>query len=600
MVGLNRLNIGPRLSLMLAVQVVLLLAVGAVGLLSLNNSSATIDSLAVRMNKVVNTVQMTTLIREEFQNPLTKVNIGAMTWAEGRDIIENFESQFDDGYRSWLQELQARGKEQELREAERVRSLFGDALLEIQVLFAKENRGFLEQFLLNDADTLIEPMTVLLANEIGIAQQDTQLALGNSRMDALLSMKMTGAVLFGGLLLAVLLGMVLTRSLLAPVRDIHRVVTAVATGDHEARTHLEIPDEIGQLGRAFDNLLDERVAHLADTEREAEQLNDSVISLLRAVSTLSDRDLTVQVPVTEDATGPVADAINQLAGETASVLMQVREIAEQVDRASVQVNAQASDIDEMGRKQREEIDMTAQELADASKKLISITETARRANKIADVTMRTTKSAAGTVLTSKQGMEKIRETIQETGKRIKRLGERTQEISGIVDVINGIAERTTVLALNASMQAASAGEAGRGFAVVADEVQRLAESSRKATDQIATLVKNIVGETNDTMSVMDHAIGNVVDGSRQADQAAQQMAKTLKATNFLVESVEEIAAGTEEQAAIAVNLRERANQIREHTNKTAAQLKNQLVQTTALVDYARRLVDSVAVFTLPD
>jgi methyl-accepting chemotaxis protein len=600
MVGLNRLNIGPRLALMLGVQVVLLLIVGAVGLVALNNSSNIIDSLAVRMNKVVDTVEMTTLIREEFQQPVNKVNIGAMTWEDGRELIEAFESKFDTGYRSWLIELQARGKEQELREAERVRSLFGDALLEIQVLFDKENRGFLEQFLLNDADALIDPMTDLLTKEIGIAQEDTQMALEESRADALLSMKLTAAVLIGGLLMAVLLGIVLTRSLLTPVNDIHRVVTAVATGDLEARTHLELPDEIGMLGRAFDKLLDERVTHLAQTEREAEQLNDSVISLLRAVSTLSDRDLTVQVPVTEDATGPVADAINQLAGETATVLQQVQRISKQVEQASDQVNVQAREVNEVGRQQQLEIEETAAELASASRKLMVITETARKSNKVADVTIRTTKAAAGTVLTSKQGMERIRETIQETGKRIKRLGERTQEISGIVDVINGIAERTTVLALNASMQAASAGEAGRGFAVVADEVQRLAESSRKATDQIATLVKNIVAETNDTMAVMDHAIGNVVDGSRQADQAAQQMAKTLKATNFLVESVEEIASGTEEQAVIAVNLRERANQIREHTQKTAAQLNSQLEKTSDLAEYARKLVDSVAVFTLPE
>ncbi len=600
MIGLNRLNIGPRLGLLLTAQVVLLSVVGAVGLAALNNASGVIDRLAVRINKVVDTVEMTTLIREEFQNPVTKVNMGAMTWLEGREIITAFEPKFDAGYRSWLHELQVRGKEQELREAERVRSLFGDALLEIQLLFENQNRGFLEEFLLNDADDLIEPMTRLLAREIGIAQEESQAALQESRRDAAGSLRATAAALLFGLLFSIIFGFLLTRSLVRPVRDIHRVVTSVATGDHEARTHLADPDEIGQLGRAFDNLLDERVAHLAETEREAEQLNDSVISLLRAVSALSDRDLTVEVPVTEDATGPVADAINQLAGETAKVLHQVRQIAVQVEQSSDQVNDQATEVNEVGRKQQVEIERTASELADASKKLMAITETARRANKIADVTIRTTKSAATTVVNSKQGMERIRETIQETGKRIKRLGERTQEISGIVDVINSIAERTTVLALNASMQAASAGEAGRGFAVVADEVQRLAESSRKATDQIATLVKNIVAETNDTMAVMDRAIGNVVDGSRQADLAAQQMAKTLKATNFLVESVEQIAAGTEAQASIAVNLRERANQIREQTQKTATRLNSQLQQTSDLVSYSRRLVDSVSVFKLPE
>ena len=182
MIGLNRLNIGPRLGLMLGVQVVLLLVVGAVGLAALNNSSGIIDSLAVRMSKVVDTVAMTTLIREEFQSPVAKVNIGAMTWAEGREIIEGFEPKFDEGYRNWLEELQARGKEQELREAERVRSLFGEALMEIQVLFEKENRGFLEEFLLNDADALIEPMTELLTREIGIACGDDDLLTGSKKL----------------------------------------------------------------------------------------------------------------------------------------------------------------------------------------------------------------------------------------------------------------------------------------------------------------------------------------------------------------------------------------------------------------------------------
>jgi len=232
-------------------------------------------------------------------------------------------------------------------------------------------------------------------------------------------------------------------------------------------------------------------------------------------------------------------------------------------------------------------------------RLNNIAETAMRANKIADLTTSTTKSAAKTVRSTQLGMGRIRETIQETGKRIKRLGERTQEISGIVDVINGIAERTTVLALNASMQAASAGEAGRGFAVVADEVQRLAESSRKATEQIATLVKNIVAETNDTMAIMDRTIGHVVDGSQEAEKAALEMVKTVKTTSYLVKSVDEIAAGTSQQAKLATVLREKARSIREQTTETSKQIAAQLEQTRHLVDYADRLVGAVSVFNLP-
>lgn len=472
-------------------------------------------------------------------------------------------------------------------------------MAEVSLLFETQDRGFLDEFLLNDAEFLITPMVNILANEVERAQRDSEASLVVSKRNAELSLLVSGVILVVGVLLAVGLGFAATASIISPVERISQVVAGVSEGDFQVRTGLIEPDEIGQLGRAFDTLLDERVASLAETEREAEALNDSVISLLRAVSTLSDRDLTVQVPVTEDATGPVADAINQMANETAEVLKQVRDIAVAVEQASGQVNSQATTVNEVGARQQIAIEKTAEQLASVTERLTAIAETARKANKVAELAIKTTKVAAGTVHSTQQGMGRIRETIQETGKRIKRLGERTQEISGIVDVINGIAERTTVLALNASMQAAAAGDAGRGFAVVADEVQRLAESSRRATEQIATLVKNIVAETNDTMAVMDSSIGQVVDGAQQAERAVQQMAKTVQTTGFLVSAVEDIANGTEQQARMATTLRERADIMRKQTEQTGHQLVAQLGQTKKLVDYANRLVGAVSVFKLP-
>ncbi len=137
-----------------------------------------------------------------------------------------------------------------------------------------------------------------------------------------------------------------------------------------------------------------------------------------------------------------------------------------------------------------------------------------------------------------RGMNDIRGTIQETGKRIKRLGERSQEITGIVKLIDDISERTSVLALNANMQAAMAGEAGRGFRVVADEVQRLAERSKEATNQVSKLVDAIQSETNDTMSTMDHAIGEVVKGGELADRAAEQVTHLDELGELLLQSIQ--------------------------------------------------------------
>jgi methyl-accepting chemotaxis protein len=196
------------------------------------------------------------------------------------------------------------------------------------------------------------------------------------------------------------------------------------------------------------------------------------------------------------------------------------------------------------------------------------------------------------------GINNTRDTIRETEKRIKRLGERSQEISVAVNLINSIAERTHILALNAAMHAASAGEAGRGFAVVADEVQRLAESARQSTQQIATLVNNIQVETADTVNTMNSAISQVVEGSKLAEQAGRQMQVTQEATAELVESVQRIAEQSKEQARSTTELLERASLIKQSTQETNKQLTEQGQQTNLLVEYARNLLATVRVFKL--
>jgi len=188
----------------------------------------------------------------------------------------------------------------------------------------------------------------------------------------------------------------------------------------------------------------------------------------------------------------------------------------------------------------------------------------------------------------------------ETEKRIKRLGERSQEISGIVNLINSIAERTHILALNASMHAASAGEAGRGFAVVADEVQRLAENAREATSEISTVVNNIRVETSDTVTTMNTVISQVAEGTRLAELAGLSMKENQQATNKLVDSVQQIANSSVAQADVSKQLLERAKQIQESNEQTGRELYEQTKNTDTLVQYSHNLVSTVGVFTLPD
>ena len=386
----------------------------------------------------------------------------------------------------------------------------------------------------------------------------------------------------------------------APISHMEIIVNKVAGGDLTARADIRTNDELETLSRAFNGLLDDRLTALAKAEKENEMLNNSIIELLKASFQLSQRDLTVQVPVTEDVTGPLADAINQMATETSKVLLNVRHVTEQVENASHHVKDQGDKVSKVAEAEREVVDETITELAAASEAMTKIAEVAKSCNEIATQATRTTQTALSTVTNTVDGMGEIREAIHETEKRIKRLGERAQEISSIVDIINNIAERTHVLALNASMQAAAAGEAGRGFSVVADEVQRLAESSRNATSQISALVKNIQVETNDTIATMDKTIGQVVEGSRLAERAGEQMKDTQNTTANLVQVVEQIAMASRQQAQISNDLQERASTIQISTRETGRQLEEQTIQTEKLVSYSQELIESVRVFKLPD
>src|SRR5215813_1278077 len=404
----------------------------------------------------------------------------------------------------------------------------------------------------------------------------------------------------------VLLALHLTHSL----RRLQNTVQAVTAGDLEARAKMSQGDELSKLGNAFDALLDERVsrqaeiereraARLAEAERENEALNNSVVALLQAVAQLSQRDLTIKVPVANDVTGPVADALNMLADETARVLVDVTHISNAVATASRTVKTQSDTVVTLAQTEREQVVQTADQLAAAADAMNHIADLAQTRNTVAEQAIEKTQEALETVTSTVGGINTIRDTIRETEKRIKRLGERSQEISGAVNLINSIAERTHILALNASMHAASAGEAGRGFAVVAEEVQRLAENARQATEQIANLVHNIQTETIDTVTTMNTVISQVVEGSHLAEQASEQMRVTQQTTSELVASVRQIAEGSQSQTKVSNELRTRAEQIVESTLRSRQQLEEQDVQTTSLLDYASRLVRAVRVFRLP-
>ncbi len=469
-------------------------------------------------------------------------------------------------------------------------------------LEANTGEGYLlEVELENRTDHVFENAThaiALGADFLSTVEQSLKGYL-QARVDAAVA---TQNMYLGSAALALIAALVLSiftiRSVTIPIAALNGVALAVAQGDTEARSGLTSNDEIGELGQQVDRMIDTQVATAQQIYDENEQLNDSIIGILQAASALTSNDLTVKVPVAEDITGAISDALNTISRSTSDVLGEVVGIAELVAERADEVQGQATTVTSLSEAERKVVASAKQRLDTASSSMMKIAQTARLCNEAAGDAIGSTEQAQSTVGDTIEGINLIRDTIRETEKRIKRLGERSQEIGGVVSLINNIAERTHILALNASMHAASAGEAGRGFAVVANEVQRLAENSRDATADIASLVNNIQVETADTVVTMNDVISRVVSGTALAERAGHEMKETRDTTAKLVDLVEQITNDSLIQAKLSKVLREDHDAIENSSTQTYENLETQMGQTQSLVRLSTRLLESVGVFTL--
>ncbi|MEE4380098.1 MAG: methyl-accepting chemotaxis protein [Candidatus Competibacteraceae bacterium] len=596
---MRNLKIGTRLFILIFIQLVILVILSLNGYISLNVANTSLETLNQTVEDQAALNRLSNTIRADLLDTVNRMNLGTITWEDAAENLRQANSTFESGWQSYLDNFTP--TQQETIQEEYQAGLTGvrEVFTELESLFDERDRTRLALFLANDLNDLTEPFFTQLSTDVEQAQTESLQTFEQAQSTSGNFLIIMLILAVAGIGFAALVGSMIYNSISDPLQRLTDTVEGLAGGDFNIRSDLEGNDELAELGQAFDQLLQQRLVTLVQAERENEILNDSIIALLQAVSQLSQRDLTVRVPVTEDVTGPVADALNLLTSETASVLADVTHISEEVATASDKVKNQSDMVIDVATAEREEVERTATELAEASAEMNRIAELAQACDTAADNAIQTTRAALETVNNTVAGINNTRDTIRETEKRIKRLGERSQEISSVVNIINTIAERTHILALNASMHAASAGEAGRGFAVVADEVQRLAQNSREATSQIATLVSNIQTETADTVTAMNQAISQVVDGSRLAEQAGEQMRKTQETTADLVAVVQQIASRSQEQAKTSTGLLERARQIQESTRQTSQQLQEQTVQTNNLVGYARNLLSSVRLFKLP-
>ena len=326
---------------------------------------------------------------------------------------------------------------------------------------------------------------------------------------------------------------------------------------------------------------------------------EAILRLLDEMGSLAEGDLTVKATVTEDITGAIADSVNFAVEALRSLVTTINETAVQVAAAAQETQATAMHLAEAAEHQAQQITSASAAINEIA---VSIDEVSKNSAESADVAQRSVQIAgkgAAIVRQTIQGMDNIRDQIQETSKRIKRLGESTQEIGSIVELINDIAEQTNILALNAAIQAASAGEAGRGFAVVADEVQRLAERSGGATKRIETLVQTIQADTNEAVSSMEQTTSEVVAGARLAEDAGLALGEIEKVSNDLADLIQNISEAARQQSAAATNISATMNVIQEITTQTSAGASQTAESIGNLAQLAADLRRSVADFKLP-
>lgn len=406
------------------------------------------------------------------------------------------------------------------------------------------------------------------------------------------------AFLIGTVLIffSALISFLFANKLVAPITKFRNIIQRFHAGEDTLRINATNNDELGQLATTIDQLLDEHIQTLHSITRENDALNESIIEMLYVSSAQSKGDLTARMIVNDDVTGTLADSLNLVMQQTGKTLNQVKATANEVDTAAKTVQQQSTTVLKAAKKELVIMTKTIQELNLSSEALQQIAQLAQQCNLSANENIITTNNAQKSVLASVKDMSAIKEEMSETEKRIKRLSERSQEIAGVTTIIQGIAERTHVLALNASMHATAAGDAGRGFASVATEIQRLAENASEATHKIDTLVKNIQMDTIDTIKTMNTAITQVAEGNKTAEHASSQMLKTHEKSHELAERVQAIATHSINQAEVSAELQQQALQIQQSNNETTQQLEQQQIQTNKLVTFAQNLLQSISKF----
>ena len=340
--------------------------------------------------------------------------------------------------------------------------------------------------------------------------------------------------------------MVLSNRVLKPLGELAKFSDRLVSGDARARVEIESTDEFALIAENL-NRSAAKVAHAVTNQQAQDSLQRSITDLLNTISQVARGDLSIRGKVTNDALGNVVDSVNFMLDNFTKVLERVRKAAIDVSTSANQILGAADEMSAGATQQDQEITNTSSAVEELTVSMKQVSNNAEASAEAARRALDAAEQGNRAVRDTLEGMQRIRASVQATAKKIKSLGDRSLEISEIINVINDITEQTNLLALNAAIEAARAGEAGRGFAVVADEVRKLAEHSRSATKDIAALIKAIQAETNEAVVVMEEGTREVEVGAGLADQAGKALEAISSVVRQSAELVQEISLASKQQ-----------------------------------------------------
>jgi methyl-accepting chemotaxis protein len=391
--------------------------------------------------------------------------------------------------------------------------------------------------------------------------------------------------------------LVISAIAIAPIKDLMRVAEALGRGDLSKKAIVKTGDELGQLGNTLNQTI-ERLQGLVQTETARDKMQHQVMDLLSIVSTAAEGDLTVKAEVTADAFGSVADAFNLMISGLTGLVSHASNVATQIRQS-------AGDMLQSAEQMRFGTEQQAAQIRNASDAVNAMSLTTQRmaenAKAATQTSVRATQAAikGGTAVSETiKGMQRIRATVQSTGKKIKGLGERSLEIGAIIEVISEIATQTNLLALNAAIEAARAGEQGKGFAVVADEVRKLAERAARATKDITGLIKGVQVETSEAVTVMEEGTHEVEEGTKLADQAGaalREIEQIVKQTSTLMNDIMRAAADQVNSTGSVVHTMETISHL---TQETTRGVQDTVLTINNVAELTKRLNDAIGRFKI--